>query len=275
MRNTASLAMIAAATLSAGAGQVLTRPQLEIILDDQILLEDFEGVSVHGGTSLIAPNPLLAASAPTWGLETGVSYFAPSPPLYLYGGYLHGDDSVLLQASGSIEITFGVPQRAVGFDLANGTGNLTMGEDIAFYHRGSLIATVSVSIPPAGDAFVAWEHAAAGITSVTITGTTFVPGVNGPVKVDNVAWGAPVLSPTCRPDLTTGAVPEQPGYGVPDGTVNNDDFFYYLAQFAAGNAAVADLTAGAVPGQPGYGVANGVVNNDDFFFYLTLFASGC
>ena len=79
----------------------------------------------------------------------------------------------------------------------------------------------------------------------------------------------------CRPDLTTGAVAGLPGYGVPNGVVNNDDFFYYLAQFAAGNLAVADLTAGAVPGAPGYGVPNGVLNNDDFFFYLTVFAAGC
>ncbi len=83
-----------------------------------------------------------------------------------------------------------------------------------------------------------------------------------------------VLS-TCRPDLTTGAIPGLPGYGTPNGTLNNDDFFYYLSQFAAGNLAVADLTNGAVPGTPGYGVPNGTLNNDDFFYYLTLFAAGC
>ncbi len=79
----------------------------------------------------------------------------------------------------------------------------------------------------------------------------------------------------CQPDLTTSAIPGQPGYGTPNGVLNNDDFFYYLAQFAAGNVAVADLTTTAVAGSPGYGVPNGIVNNDDFFFYLTLFAGGC
>jgi hypothetical protein len=83
------------------------------------------------------------------------------------------------------------------------------------------------------------------------------------------------LATMCVPDLTTGAVAGQSGYGVPNGTLNNDDFFYYLAQFAAGNLAVADLTTGAVTGQPGYGVPNGVLNNDDFFYYLAVFASGC
>ncbi|MEZ6234982.1 MAG: GC-type dockerin domain-anchored protein [Phycisphaerales bacterium] len=81
--------------------------------------------------------------------------------------------------------------------------------------------------------------------------------------------------PTCAPDLTTGAIAGQPGYGVPNGILNNDDFFYYLAQFAAGNVAVADLTTGAIAGQPGYGVPNGVINNDDFFYYLAIFAAGC
>jgi uncharacterized membrane protein len=79
----------------------------------------------------------------------------------------------------------------------------------------------------------------------------------------------------CEPDLTLGAIPGQPGYGVPNGLLNNEDFFYYLAQFAAGNLAVADMTTGAIPGQPGYGVPNGILNNEDFFFYLTLFAAGC
>jgi hypothetical protein len=82
-------------------------------------------------------------------------------------------------------------------------------------------------------------------------------------------------TPTCAPDLTTGAIAGQPGYGVPNGVLNNEDFFYYLAQFAAGNLPVADLTTGAVPGQPGYGVPNAVLNNDDFFYFLALFAGGC
>jgi hypothetical protein len=82
-------------------------------------------------------------------------------------------------------------------------------------------------------------------------------------------------APTCAPDLTTGAIAGQPGYGTPNGVLNNDDFFYYLAQFAAGNTAVADLTTGAISGQPGYGVPNGIINNDDFFYYLGIFAAGC
>jgi len=81
--------------------------------------------------------------------------------------------------------------------------------------------------------------------------------------------------PSCEPDITTGAIAGQPGYGVPNGVLNNDDFFYFLAQFAAGNLAVADVTTGAISGQPGYGVPNGIINNDDFFYYLSIFAAGC
>ena len=89
------------------------------------------------------------------------------------------------------------------------------------------------------------------------------------------ASGILFTASACIPDLTTGAIPGQPGYGVPNGVVNNDDFFFYLGAFAAGNVAVADLTTGAIPGQPGYGTPNGVINNDDFFYYLSLFAAGC
>ncbi|MEZ6232732.1 MAG: VCBS repeat-containing protein [Phycisphaerales bacterium] len=89
-----------------------------------------------------------------------------------------------------------------------------------------------------------------------------------------VVLNAEPPTPPCQPDLTTGAIPGIPGYGVPNGILNNDDFFYYLAIFAANDPA-ADLTTGAIPGQPGYGVPNGIINNDDFFYYLAIFAEGC
>ena len=53
--------------------------------------------------------------------------------------------------------------------------------------------------------------------------------VAGWCAVDQV-WLAQYSLP-CRPDLTTTAVPGTPGYGVRNGILNNDDFFYYLAQF--------------------------------------------
>ena len=103
--------------------------------------------------------------------------------------------------------------------------------------------------------------------------TSPLTGTSAPALRTNLV--SPCPPPACRPDLTTSAIPGAPGYGVPNGVLNNEDFFYYLSQFAAGNVAVADITTGAVPGQPGYGVPNGILNNDDFFYYLSLFASGC
>jgi hypothetical protein len=126
---------------------------------------------------------------------------------------------------------------------------------------------------------------ATGATSrfVELTGGTFdmvqvsveAAGFAGGNYVMPDLWFEDAGPPACAPDLTTGAIQGQPGYGVPNGVLNNDDFFYYLAQFAAGNVAVADLTTGAIQGQPGYGVPNGIINNDDFFYYLGLFAAGC
>jgi hypothetical protein len=96
--------------------------------------------------------------------------------------------------------------------------------------------------------------------------------------MDDFVYGEPVSVGACGgcpADLTTTAIPGTAGFGVSNGVLNNDDFFFYLASFAAGNLAIADLTTGAIPGVAGYGVPNGILNNDDFYFYLTLFAAGC
>ncbi|MEZ6233134.1 MAG: GC-type dockerin domain-anchored protein [Phycisphaerales bacterium] len=112
-------------------------------------------------------------------------------------------------------------------------------------------------------------------------------GVGPPPIVDIGAFEFQPPGPGfCQADLTTGAIPGLPGYGVPNGIVNNDDFFYYLTLFSGelgcGTApsqtrcpSPPDLTTNAIPGTPGYGVLNGIINNDDFFYYLNLFAVGC
>jgi hypothetical protein len=79
----------------------------------------------------------------------------------------------------------------------------------------------------------------------------------------------------CDADFTTGAIGGTPGYGVPNGTLNNEDFFYFLSRFADNDLGEADLTDSAVPGSPGYAMPNGQINNEDFFYYLTLFSAGC
>jgi len=118
-----------------------------------------------------------------------------------------------------------------------------------------------------------WKRVAA-TSSLNLAAIDLYAALASPVFWDDFSL-QPAGGPSCRPDLTTTAVPGSAGYGVPNGVLNNDDFFYYLAQFAAGNVAVADMTTTAVPGSAGYGVPNGVINNDDFFFYLSIFATGC
>ena len=41
------------------------------------------------------------------------------------------------------------------------------------------------------------------------------------------------------------------------------------------SAAEPDLTATAIPATPGYAAPNGLLNNDDFFYYLAIYAAGC
>jgi hypothetical protein len=144
----------------------------------------------------------------------------------------------------------------------------------ASLNGGRTFHTIAENIPGTAASFNWVLPESAGVPDVRVRVVAidhrFQNSSDGDDRVLSILPGA-----GCRPDLTTGAVAGQPGYGVPNGAVNNDDFFYFLAQFAAGNVAVADLTTGAVPGQPGYGTPNGVINNDDFFYYLALFAQGC
>ncbi len=126
----------------------------------------------------------------------------------------------------------------------------------------------------------AWAALAANVPAdlrdaLALDGRLFVSGDFLSFAGHPAPYVAVLGCPACRPDLTTTAVPGSPGYGVPNGVVSNDDFFFCLTSFAAGNLAIADLTTTAVPGSAGYGIPNGVVTNDDFFYYLTVFAAGC
>lgn len=83
-------------------------------------------------------------------------------------------------------------------------------------------------------------------------------------------------------DLTFTAIPGTPGFGLPDGALNSDDFFYFLALYVSNQpcpgpacSTPPDMTTSATPGAPGYGVPDGIVNQDDFFYFLALFAAGC
>jgi len=78
----------------------------------------------------------------------------------------------------------------------------------------------------------------------------------------------------CPADLTGSIDPNSPDFGVPDGIVDANDFFFYLGLFGAGDPA-ADLTGSIDPNNPAFGVPDGIIDANDFFFYLGLFADGC
>jgi hypothetical protein len=79
----------------------------------------------------------------------------------------------------------------------------------------------------------------------------------------------------CAADLSGSSDPNDPAYGVPDGSADAADFFYYLDQFVANNIAEADLTGSSDPNDSGYGVPDGIIDAGDFFYYLDLFVLGC
>lgn len=81
--------------------------------------------------------------------------------------------------------------------------------------------------------------------------------------------------PRCLADLTGASDPNHPAYGIPDGSLDAADFFYFLDQFVAGNAARVDFTGSSDPSDPNYGDPDGVLDIDDFFYFLDRFVEGC
>ena len=132
-----------------------------------------------------------------------------------------------------------------------------------------------LGLPPIGTA-VPFDVPIPTDTTIDFDATTLVSNpIALAMTMDGAGDARASVAGACPADLTTTAVPGAPGYGVPDGVLSNEDFFYYLAQFAEHNLEVADLTTTAVPGAPGFGVPDGVLTNEDFFYYLLLFSAGC
>ncbi|MCC6285916.1 MAG: hypothetical protein IT439_11570 [Phycisphaerales bacterium] len=95
-----------------------------------------------------------------------------------------------------------------------------------------------------------------------------------PFSCSSLAWAEPGPG-ICRADLTGSSDPNDPAYGVPDGTADAADFFYFLDQFVANNLAVADLSGSTDPNDPGYGQPDGILDAADFFYFLDVFVRGC
>ncbi len=224
------------------------------------------------------------AAHPFQGSPVGLAYEPVTGSVYTSVRTASSTTTVYRDAA--VEATYtsaGVPLAAHGGELY---AAVPSGSTVQVYRSGALLTTISgsfsagsripLAVDGAGDPFIL----AGSGGNFVVVGESGVPIYTLPNTAGGGGTGLAIYSPVpcpgaCRPDLTTGAVVGQPGYGVPNGILNNDDFFYYLAQFAAGNVAVADLTTSAIPGQPGFGIPNGVINNDDFFYYLSIFAQGC
>lgn len=91
----------------------------------------------------------------------------------------------------------------------------------------SIVMDPSTGFAGPGRLFVMGDHNHLANARIGLTDNTVL-------AQNMIAWANAGGPPVCEPDITTGAVPGQPGYGVPNGVLNNEDFFYYLAIFAAG-----------------------------------------
>jgi hypothetical protein len=204
------------------ADVVATRAELDALLaNTEEYLEDFEEVSVHGGTSLPVPNPFnYVTGAPLWSsMLPGVTY-SSAGSLVIYGGFLWGDDSNILQGISDVLINFDVPQVAVGFDL-DGVANAIYHQAVTYYHGTTVIGAREFDMAPGATLFIGWQDPV-GMTSVHVE--TSATGFTARAEIDNVAWG--LDAPVCTGDLT-----DNGATNLPDGTVNVSDLFVLLANW--------------------------------------------
>lgn len=140
------------------------------------------------------------------------------------------------------------------------------------------IAQYEIMVDQPGQIFYARWMPDPGFEKVRMHISPVLPAIV-PINTSNLSEyfyvGGCCPPPFCRPDLTGSAIPTQPAYGIPDFTLNTDDFFYFLDRFTQGDRNRCDMTASATPGTPGFGQPDGALNNDDFFFYLSIYAAGC
>ena len=238
---------VACFTAIAGAQQIQTRAELTAFLDDAQLLEEFEDLNLAGGTVQNAPNPLNSDTAPSgWGILAGASY-ATDGVLKFVSGFLHGDDSVIMDATDGLTMTFDEPQAAIGFDAVNTSGNVTRTYTVRFMHNDNQVGQIVQVLGPGSDYFLGWQNTTVGITEIRITATA--SGSTGPVVfADNIEWGVTVDQ--CLADLTG------------DGQLDFFDVSAFLSAFTSQDPA-ADFTG------------DGQFNFFDVSMFLAAYSAGC
>ncbi len=156
--------------------------------------------------------------------------------------------------------------------LADGTLDLTLPDDALIAPGSSLrLYLASRMAPQAGLAdlttFLLTHDAQDAAPVETRTGL--------PVAIEDPKLTiSATIRATCPADMTTSADPNDPGYGVPDGVVDVNDYAYFQTLWDLADPRT-DLTGSADPMDPAYAIPNGLVDLDDLFFFLDRFNEGC
>lgn len=222
---------------TAAAQQVATWGDLTDLLGDTVQEENFEGLSVHGGTSVVVPNPFNSGTTPVnWGVQPGVSYSSPGV-LSIYGGFSGGDDNNFFRSSDVLLIEFDQAQAAVGIN------NFSVpGTTVTFSHGPDELGSVESD----GSGFVGWQDALRGVTLVRVT----PPGGSSLAVIDDVTWGFVV--PPCPADVAP-----------PAGVLDLGDINTYVQDFVDGEDE-ADIAPPA-----------GVLDLVDLNLFIASFLAGC
>jgi len=197
---------------TAWAERVTSFAQLEDILDDQIVIEDFEGISLHGGSIIDVPNPLNSVTIEqlpwSWAIEPGVTYESPTQ-LQMHAGFSGGNENVYLRVHDSAELRFDTAQVAVGFSLLSSTTGQAY--TISVYDRVDALIE-ELTIPPTLGGFFGYESATRGISRMTISHSQL-----DFFSLDDVAFGLDFIA--CPGDM--------------NGDLNHDvfDVFAFLDYF--------------------------------------------
>jgi len=211
MKTLSAMACAVVAMSSVAFGQeVGSLAELEVILDDQIVIENFEGISLHGGSSIDVPNPLNSVTILQlpwdFGLEEGVTYESPSH-LTMYAGFNGGDENILLRSYDGVEIRFDVGQ--VAFGLNAGGANI-----IRVFGRDDDLIEELIQAPDSWSGFFGYQAPAQGISRVEISN----PSLDF-ITLDNVTFGMDFIA--CPADVNE------------DGTQNFFDVSAFLSFFTA------------------------------------------
>ncbi|MDF1809349.1 MAG: GC-type dockerin domain-anchored protein [Phycisphaerales bacterium] len=179
---------------SVGAQPITSFTELELILDDQIIIEDFEGISLHGGSTLDVPNPLNSVTVDqlpwNWVIEDGVTYESATR-LAVHAGFIGGEDDVYLRSYDGIEIRFDVGQVAFGLDLIG--FNTDNSYTIEVYDRADGLIE-SYEKPSNTGYFTGYQAPTTGISRVVITHSSF-----DFLSINNMTFGADFVA--CPADI--------------------------------------------------------------------------